>query len=374
MDGRWLALGVASIGAIAPLLARRKNPFDELVAHPGVFIAPSPVHGLGAFSRSFLPKGTNVGPSLLRVDSRGVEEDLEQAFFTRHVNHAVRGNLWFVGSSHPGFTYDFVTTRDIRPGEEFFVNYYDFTDFLQRTAESARRGSVLKAVVSKKWVFPVPGDFASWELLDLEKKFGPEKIGGETTKIWSFAGPPELDILEVRRGWTRGFVPTASNGRGYRLVLTHGDHKVSVTNHRRPQFRRGGYRNSISRDEMFETPEKAMVQAIKAAHEWVKSGLRAHEELEARLARPRGSSLRALPPPAPRYVISEGLGADQEPLFWSNDFGWVDLDSATRFSDQETQGVRLPVSGGSPGWWTLDAARKKVQDWNKIARRFRGGF
>lgn len=54
-----------------------------------------------------------------------------------------------------------------------------------------------------------------------------------------------------------------------------------------------------------------------------------------------------------RYVIISTTEKDDEtgkPLYWSNDDGWVDLGSATRFSSEEKKKLNLPVGGK---WWEL---------------------
>lgn len=44
-------------------------------------------------------------------------------------------------------------------------------------------------------------------------------------------------------------------------------------------------------------------------------------------------------------AVSDGAG------FWSNEFGWSMFDRATRFSQQETQTMSLPVSTGADAKW-----------------------
>lgn len=44
------------------------------------------------------------------------------------------------------------------------------------------------------------------------------------------------------------------------------------------------------------------------------------------------------------------IESDEEPLYWSNIDGWVDLASADRFSEEEMNAYRLPFHG----WWKVD--------------------
>lgn len=47
----------------------------------------------------------------------------------------------------------------------------------------------------------------------------------------------------------------------------------------------------------------------------------------------------------PKYVIFGGVDTyDNQPMFWNNSHGWVSLQSATKFTEQETKNFeRLPV-------------------------------
>lgn len=47
--------------------------------------------------------------------------------------------------------------------------------------------------------------------------------------------------------------------------------------------------------------------------------------------------------------VDEG---DGQPLFWSNDIGWVNLESATKFTEKDTGTLNLPMTGnGKTGVW-----------------------
>ena len=46
----------------------------------------------------------------------------------------------------------------------------------------------------------------------------------------------------------------------------------------------------------------------------------------------------------PAYVVQAIDGGD-EPLFWSNDLGWVELESATRFTINERAVLNPPLGG-----------------------------
>jgi hypothetical protein len=46
-------------------------------------------------------------------------------------------------------------------------------------------------------------------------------------------------------------------------------------------------------------------------------------------------------------AVNDGAG------FWSNQYGWTELDSATRFSCYEKQTLDLPVSTGQDARWVL---------------------
>ena len=60
------------------------------------------------------------------------------------------------------------------------------------------------------------------------------------------------------------------------------------------------------------------------------------------------------------YVIfsEEESNRQDEPIFWSNIDGWGNLDSATIFSSEETEFLRLPISGDKDDakWMKLEEA------------------
>ena len=51
------------------------------------------------------------------------------------------------------------------------------------------------------------------------------------------------------------------------------------------------------------------------------------------------------------YVDKE----DGQPMFWSNDDGWVSLDCATTFTDRERKTLNLPVANARAVWVQLPA-------------------
>jgi hypothetical protein len=55
----------------------------------------------------------------------------------------------------------------------------------------------------------------------------------------------------------------------------------------------------------------------------------------------------------PHIVIKGGRDDDYEPLFWSNEDGWVDVMSATRFTEQDSKSLQLPISDDDdyPAQW-----------------------
>lgn len=44
-------------------------------------------------------------------------------------------------------------------------------------------------------------------------------------------------------------------------------------------------------------------------------------------------------------------------VFWSNDIGWVDLDSADLFSREQQTQLRLPLEGHWVPLWTIDVTQ-----------------
>lgn len=51
-------------------------------------------------------------------------------------------------------------------------------------------------------------------------------------------------------------------------------------------------------------------------------------------------------------IVSRSEGDEDEPLFWSNEDGWGDLESATVFSREElADGCSLPMSVGKDAEW-----------------------
>jgi hypothetical protein len=72
------------------------------------------------------------------------------------------------------------------------------------------------------------------------------------------------------------------------------------------------------------------------------------------------------------FVIAERLpggGALEEgstdPLFWNNEGGFEDLDSAARYSEEEREQANLPISGA---WEDERVARQRVDRWNRTMR------
>ena len=74
------------------------------------------------------------------------------------------------------------------------------------------------------------------------------------------------------------------------------------------------------------------------------------------------------------YVIAEqilkGEGSEFEegmtdPLFWNNEGGFEDLDSAARYSEEERERVTLPFNGV---WEDEKVARQRLERWNRIMR------
>jgi hypothetical protein len=51
------------------------------------------------------------------------------------------------------------------------------------------------------------------------------------------------------------------------------------------------------------------------------------------------------------YVIGSKV---EENVFWSNEFGWADLDSAERFTIEEKQELNLPMDGYWIHMWSVD--------------------
>lgn len=55
------------------------------------------------------------------------------------------------------------------------------------------------------------------------------------------------------------------------------------------------------------------------------------------------------------YSESESLANDEEGMpvagYWNNDFGWVTLEQATRFSAEEAQKMSLPIAAERDACW-----------------------
>ena len=54
-----------------------------------------------------------------------------------------------------------------------------------------------------------------------------------------------------------------------------------------------------------------------------------------------------------QIVIKGAMDDDFEPLYWSNEDGWVDVKSATRFTEEESKLLQLPISDDEdyPAQW-----------------------
>ena len=82
----------------------------------GLTIKESPIHGLGLFATEFIPMGTNLGRSHLKLYTELIRTPLG-AFYNHSdepnaVKKPVGPNKW-----------NLVTKRDIEPGEEITVKY-----------------------------------------------------------------------------------------------------------------------------------------------------------------------------------------------------------------------------------------------------------
>lgn len=62
------------------------------------------------------------------------------------------------------------------------------------------------------------------------------------------------------------------------------------------------------------------------------------------------------------YVIKELVTYDIEPLYWSNDTGWGDFESATVFdADEYVRYVALPLDGAWERVYMVNLPDKEVQ-------------
>jgi hypothetical protein len=87
----------------------------------------------------------------------------------------------------------------------------------------------------------------------------------------------------------------------------------------------------------------------------------------------RGSRVRTgiQVPSGAVYLIFEGSLEVEEPLFWSNDDGWVQFSDATRFNDIDFHTLDLPMGdqNRTPAWTSLDDANSLLERWKDILRR-----
>ena len=60
----------------------------------------------------------------------------------------------------------------------------------------------------------------------------------------------------------------------------------------------------------------------------------------------------------------ESTRQERKPMFWSNVLGWVDLDSATDFTEEESQCFTLPL--GASRWVKMSEARLIVRGYPKV--------
>jgi len=56
------------------------------------------------------------------------------------------------------------------------------------------------------------------------------------------------------------------------------------------------------------------------------------------------------------WLIKEEYSVE-EPLFWSNNDGWVDKDSADRFTEEQKENLNLPDGGK----WALDCSHGSLE-------------
>lgn len=86
---------------------------------------------------------------------------------------------------------------------------------------------------------------------------------------------------------------------------------------------------------------------------------------DARLERERERALDRYHNLGPEYYedwMDEYREDDPEPLYWSNEDGWVKFSGATRFSQEEKESFDLPFDGG---WSRVAMARGSTapQEW-----------
>jgi len=62
---------------------------------------------------------------------------------------------------------------------------------------------------------------------------------------------------------------------------------------------------------------------------------------------------------------SAGEWPDDGDLFWSNDLGWVDSESKTRFTQEETTYLYLPIDGE----WVVCVAEDQADDYSNHSVR-----
>lgn len=72
-------------------------------------------------------------------------------------------------------------------------------------------------------------------------------------------------------------------------------------------------------------------------------------------------------------IVNTAEGTTDAGLFWSNDLGWVDRDSATAWTEEEMRGCHLPVDGvwcviPEPTGNLVVDARRAREEGERIAR------
>jgi SET domain-containing protein len=110
-----------------------KNPLK-------VFVHPSPIHGLGVFAAQDISAGEIVEKSpLLKLEINDKdplfadyrfwwEKDGKRLFYVVALgygslyNHSNQPMAYFI-NNHEDFTIDFIAIRDIKKGEEIFIDY-----------------------------------------------------------------------------------------------------------------------------------------------------------------------------------------------------------------------------------------------------------
>lgn len=115
-----LQIALLATSAFVLLVSRRKSAIGN---HINIIPAPSPIHGIGLFSLTFIPKGSRLFKTLSRSNKTIM------TYYGTLINHSNNANTQILQNGKDWYQY---STKDIFPFEEITADYTIAPNFLSR--------------------------------------------------------------------------------------------------------------------------------------------------------------------------------------------------------------------------------------------------